>query len=50
MLTQNVDMDIKKRIKMLRQMETEILYATPTKAAKLARKITKCRGQVFVER
>ena len=43
-------MKYEKRIELLRRMEREVLSAPPTQAAKLAKKITKYRGQIFDER
>lgn len=39
--------DRKKLFKKLRDAEAELAYATPARAAKLAGKIVKWKGQVF---
>lgn len=41
--------DRKKLFEKLRKAEAELVYASPTRAAKLANKIVKWKGQVFDE-
>lgn len=41
--------DRKNLFKKLRSAEEELVYATPTRAAKLTNKIVKWKGQVFDE-
>ena len=41
---------VEKKLKKIREYEAELVYATPSRAAKLTGKIVKWKAQVFDER